>query len=343
MTAKVAPLGTEVISSDLDAYDQQLMTAVVGRAEKAGKKVKPLIVPTNNPLHAILTTARDLGAHELVLGASNKYTADEHLEQIAFYWINLHGGNPAPLTIRILTRERDMTLDLSGGNRIPKISERKAKNIAELRAAGVGISRVLMVHDGTSQSSDLFQGVLTMLDPAVPLALAPVAPPHAEAGNGLGVIHQDHERARQLGRELIVLELKTPTGAAVVAEAKEGQYDLVIWPCCRPRDDQGGCGSRRADALHPCARPLPRLPGGDTGHSDGGGGSDAALTEGGESKALQSAESEHLSFLSSFPNSVWERTSAKLCFASPPPAPVAPETGNRVSGCSCPNGVWARE
>ena len=39
---------------DLDTYDQQLMTAVVERAEKAGKEVKPLIVPTNNPLHAVL-------------------------------------------------------------------------------------------------------------------------------------------------------------------------------------------------------------------------------------------------------------------------------------------------
>ena len=149
MTAKVSPLGSEVVNSDLDAYDQQLMTAVVDRAEKAGKEVKPLIVPTNNPLHAILTTARDLQAHELVLGASNKYTADEQLEQLAFYWINLHGGSPVPLTIRMLTRERDMSMDLGGGNRIPKISERKARTVAELRAAGVGVSRVLLVHDGT--------------------------------------------------------------------------------------------------------------------------------------------------------------------------------------------------
>ena len=59
------------------------------------------------------------------MGASNKYTADEQLEQIAFYWINLHGGTPAPLTVRILSRDRDMYLDLGGGNRIPKISERQ--------------------------------------------------------------------------------------------------------------------------------------------------------------------------------------------------------------------------
>src|SRR5205823_5496150 len=89
MTAKWTP--PDNIGPDephFDSYDQQLMTAVVERAEKAGKQVKPLIVPTNNPLHAVLRMARDIQAHELIMGASNKYTADEQLEQIAFYWIS---------------------------------------------------------------------------------------------------------------------------------------------------------------------------------------------------------------------------------------------------------------
>ena len=74
MTAKVTPPGErhDVDQPDLDTYDQQLMTAVVDRAEKAGKEVKPLIVPTNNPLHAVLNTAKDLQAHELIMGASQQ-------------------------------------------------------------------------------------------------------------------------------------------------------------------------------------------------------------------------------------------------------------------------------
>src|SRR5437764_13988112 len=112
MTAKYIPPGAgdsvpTQAEQDLDTYDQQLMTAVVQRAERAGKQVKPLIVPTNNPLHAVLRTAKDLQAHELIMGASNKYTVDEQLEQIAFYWINLHDGQTAPLTVRILSRDRD--------------------------------------------------------------------------------------------------------------------------------------------------------------------------------------------------------------------------------------------
>jgi amino acid transporter/nucleotide-binding universal stress UspA family protein len=234
MTAKVTPplasSGAPYDEPDLDAYDQQLMTAVVERAERAGKEVKPLIVPTNNPLHAVLKTAKDLQAHELILGASNRYTADEQLEQIAFYWISLHDGHPAPLTVRVLSRERDMYLDLAGGNRIPKISERRARSVAELRAAGVGVDRVLLFHDGSPANSDLFQAVLTMLDPQVVLGLVPVVPPGSDPLDGHSVVQSDEQRARQLDRELNVLQLQTGDGPEIVRLAREEQYDLIILP-----------------------------------------------------------------------------------------------------------------
>src|SRR5262249_27731868 len=163
-----------------------------------GKKVKPMIVPTNNPLHAVIRTAKDLGAQELVMGASNKYTADEQLEQIGFYWISLHDGEAPPLLVRILGRDRDVYLDLNGGSRIPKISERKARSVAELRAAGVGVERVLMVHDGTQASRDLFQAVLTLMDPQVPLTLVPVGLPELTPANGWETLQPEQDRARQL-------------------------------------------------------------------------------------------------------------------------------------------------
>src|SRR5262249_7492043 len=114
MTAKVSAPG-EAPSEEalhLDAYDQELMTAVVQRAGKAGKEAKPLIVPTNNPLYAVLRTAKELKVHELVMGASNKHTADEQLEGIAFYWMTLHDGSPAPLTVRVIGKDRDVQIDL---------------------------------------------------------------------------------------------------------------------------------------------------------------------------------------------------------------------------------------
>src|SRR5947209_18185776 len=82
----------------------------------------------------------------------------------------MHHGTPAPLTVRVLGAGRDMALDLGGGNRIPKISERKARSVAELRAAGVGVDRVLLLHDGSPENSDVFQAVRTLLDPQLVLA-----------------------------------------------------------------------------------------------------------------------------------------------------------------------------
>ena len=249
MTAKHTPIGSGEpleAGTDLDAYDQHLMTAVVELAEKAGKQVKPLIVPTNNPMHAVLTTAKDLQAHEVIMGASNRYTADDQLDQIAFYWINLHGGNSAPLTVRILSRDRDMYLDLAGGNRIPKISERKAKSVAELRAAGVGVDRVLLLHDGSPSCSDLFQDVLTMLDPQVDLGIVPVVPPGSEPLNGHGVVHQDEERAEQIGRHLQVIQLADCSGAAIVERARVDRYDLIVVPLSseKPTDPCGSLDAR---------------------------------------------------------------------------------------------------
>lgn len=227
MTAKVLPEGDATVRQDLDPYDQQLMTAVVDRAEKAGKKVKPLIVPTNNALHAVLRLAMELGAQEIILGASNKYAADEQMEQIALYWLNIHSGNEAPLTVRLLSKDRDIYLDLSGGNRIPKISERQAKTVAELRAAGVGFDRVLMVHDGTHVGSDLFQGVLTMLDPQVELGIAHI--PGQEASTTL--LQADADKAKNLGRELTVHIVPSgDPGAELVELARESKYDLLIYP-----------------------------------------------------------------------------------------------------------------
>jgi Amino acid permease len=229
MTAKVAPVGDfPVAGPALDDFDQHLMTAVVDRAEKAGKQVKPLILPTNNPLFAIINTAKDLKVQELVMGASNKYTADEQLEQIAFYWINMHDGQPPPLTVRILGRDRDVHLDLAGGNRIPRISERQARSVAELRAAGVGVDRVLMTHDGSQASSDLFEAVLTMLDPQVNLTLVHIQGNGVAGVNGNGALIQDQERAKQLGRDLEVRALPGDSGEGIVRLAVEGKYDLII-------------------------------------------------------------------------------------------------------------------
>lgn len=227
MTAKTIPQGSEATSTmpRLDVYEQELLTAVVQRAEAAGKVVKPVIIPTNNPLYAISRTASDLNAQEITMGASNKYTAEEQFEQIALYWLDLHQGQSVPLTIRLLGRDRDVHYDIAGGSRIPKISERQAKSAADLRAAGVGIRRVLFLHDDSREASDLFQALLTMIDPGVRIDVAAVAPADPTQQD---VMKADMGRAIKLGWEPALHPLK---GKDVIPQVlkltKEEHYDLV--------------------------------------------------------------------------------------------------------------------
>ncbi len=229
MTAKLAPVDEAPAAGvALDSYDQQLMTAVVERAEKVGKQIKPLIVPTNNPLHAVLRTAKDLGAQEVVIGASNKFTADEQFDLIGLYWIEINGGQLAPLTVRILSRDRDLHFDLGGGNRIPRQVERRARSVAELRQAGIGIDRVLLVHEDSPEGMDLYQGVLTMLDPSVALTLAVIAPP--EGGNGTGTVAAIRAQAEQLTRKVVVQPVEGDVGPAVLRQATEGKSDAIVLP-----------------------------------------------------------------------------------------------------------------
>jgi amino acid transporter/nucleotide-binding universal stress UspA family protein len=232
MTAKLEPPGGAARAEeiDLDTYDRQLMTAVVNRAEKLGKRVLPLIVPTNNPLNAVLTTAKDIDAQEVMLGASNKFTAEEQLDQIALYWINLNEGQSRGLTVHIVGANRDVSFDLDGGNRIPRAAERLARSVEELRAAGIGVRKVLMVHDGSLVSHDVFEWLLTMLLAEVDLDLAPVASSQPQLDGGPNNLDRDKRQAEQLGRKVKVLAGGPQSAAEVVRLAQEGNYDLIVLP-----------------------------------------------------------------------------------------------------------------
>lgn len=269
MTAKSTPAGDAAPNAaELDRYDRKLMTAVIELAEKAGKHITPLVVPTNNPLFAVMNTAKSLGAQELIVGASNKFTAEEQLDQMAFYWINLNAGEQKPLTIRVLSRTWDVHYDVGGGNRIPRISERKARTVAELRAAGVGVRRVLMVHDNTSRSSDLFDAVLTALDPDVTFDLAHFANVDSSGGGatiGNNTLMQDVGRAEKIGREVALHTLQGDPGPAIVRLVLENDYDLVVLDA--PATTEGTVGApawqqhvREHASCLVCLLSLPAIP-----------------------------------------------------------------------------------
>ena len=121
------PEGTDVVDAaprmptpepTITDEDRRLLTAVVNLAEHAGKPVKPLIVPTNEPIAALVHAARALGATELILGPSDTEAPDDQLDQSPLLDQRLR-GRPRPLTIRVLGKDRDTRRDIAGGSQIP--------------------------------------------------------------------------------------------------------------------------------------------------------------------------------------------------------------------------------
>ena len=99
----------------IDDNDRAVLTRVVTVTEEAGKQVFPLVLPTNNPLYAIATAARDLHAGTVILGVSEKMHSDVQVEQFAMAWgmamADCKGEQPA-LTVHVLGPAKDLKYEL---------------------------------------------------------------------------------------------------------------------------------------------------------------------------------------------------------------------------------------
>jgi amino acid transporter/nucleotide-binding universal stress UspA family protein len=238
MTSTVIPPASDDFSPAITDADRALLTAVVSLAEHAGKPVKPLIVPTNEPFYALTRTARTIGAEELIMGLSNKFDPEVQLDQVALYWLNVCEAEPAPLTIRVLGKDRDVRLDVAGGSRIPKYAERGAETaaiLAELRASWHGVEKLLLAYDGSPLSVDFLDTVLSYLDPAIGVTLIDVAEPRPGApvtasaeAEAREILERGVERARELGREVESLVVVGDPGPQIVRIAQEGKYDAIF-------------------------------------------------------------------------------------------------------------------
>ena len=119
VTCKVLPartIGVTDQETSIDDSDRELLTGIVSVAEHVGKQVYPVVLPTNNPLYAIATTARDLNAHEIILGVSEKMHAEVQLEQFALAWGSATAEPPymagRDVTIRIIGPQVEMKFQL---------------------------------------------------------------------------------------------------------------------------------------------------------------------------------------------------------------------------------------
>ena len=83
-------------------YEQRLFTRVVALAEKHGKPVELLVVPSNNVNDAVAVTALKLDSGEIVTGRSAKMTAQEQAREMGASWEHLAEQPRRQVQFRIL-------------------------------------------------------------------------------------------------------------------------------------------------------------------------------------------------------------------------------------------------
>ena len=106
--------GKESMTADnsISLEQVELFSQVIKLAEKEGKTVLPIVVPTNNPTYAISYTAAQLGVDEVFLGMSERYPPDYQLEQFALYWGMVQADENQHMILRAIDARREMKAEL---------------------------------------------------------------------------------------------------------------------------------------------------------------------------------------------------------------------------------------
>jgi len=196
MTANVRPLGgLDSEPVPVGRYEQELMNAIEKRAETAGKPVIPIIVSTNNALHAVMQTVQSVNAQELYLGTSERFSPDELLNRCVYHWSQMHSDQTSPLTIHIIGNDRDFTATISGGGQIPA-AVTDSHDVDQSIAMAPTSGHLLFVHDTTPVSAELFDRLLILIDRNVQISILKTGPMSNESWGA------KLRQARDAGRQI---------------------------------------------------------------------------------------------------------------------------------------------
>jgi amino acid transporter len=83
-------------------YEQLLFSRVVSLAEKAGKHVELLVVPSSNVFQAIAITSQQLNSSEIIAGRSSVMTPDEQARYVGQAWETLPIKPSHPVVFRVI-------------------------------------------------------------------------------------------------------------------------------------------------------------------------------------------------------------------------------------------------
>jgi amino acid transporter len=117
VASDVVPRRASAPMPGLSRANRELLSQVVKIAEEVGKPVQPLVVPTDDPFHALARIAHAIGAREIIMGASKRMKTKSQLDRIEKAWKAGGDGEPRSLTVRILGKDRDDRRELGAAGR----------------------------------------------------------------------------------------------------------------------------------------------------------------------------------------------------------------------------------
>jgi hypothetical protein len=131
--AGVEDIGREELFTD---YEQVLFTKVVAVAERHGRAVKLLVVPSPNIFDAVAQTAVRLSAREIIFGESAKMMTADQARELGEAWDRT--PHPADLATRLVVYTRDgRAHSYALGAHAPELSPDDIERIHRLWLDGV--------------------------------------------------------------------------------------------------------------------------------------------------------------------------------------------------------------
>lgn len=100
------------VKNDLEEDERYLFSEVVNTAEKIGKPVIPIVVPTNNAFYSIMNVAHSLKVREVVIGLSAKYKPEVQMQQLALIWGTVNSDESNHIKLRIIVQNKEYNVDL---------------------------------------------------------------------------------------------------------------------------------------------------------------------------------------------------------------------------------------
>jgi amino acid transporter len=100
------------VKNEIEEDERQLFSEVVNVAEKIGKPVLPVVVPTNNAFYSIMNVAHSLKVREVVIGLSAKYKPEVQMQQLALIWGAVHSDETSHIKVRIIIENKEFSIDL---------------------------------------------------------------------------------------------------------------------------------------------------------------------------------------------------------------------------------------